>query len=260
MEGLKEKKYLQTTVKRFDPIALILSMIGLAVVVYAVTYGGNVKTLLNIRGLLVVVGGTFASILFQYDFSSSWQSLKIIFGSLRGTPDQKVKKILRKLDKAIINGKSITELRHSDRISGEILNDVAYMHQNGLLFDEIDSFITSRIKDQYLNRKIAVALLNRAATISPALGLFGTVVGLIGVLHSLSSPGQIGPSMSLALMTTAYGAGLSSLIFTPLAGRLEHHNEIYLEVHSQLLSKVGLLLTRDERRFDVEPIRVEESA
>ena len=63
--------------------------------------------------------------------------------------------------------------------------------------------------------------------------------------------------MSLALMTTAYGAGLSSLVFHPLAGRLEHHNEIYLETHSQLLSKIGVLLNRDERRFDVDLVEPE---
>jgi chemotaxis protein MotA len=56
--------------------------------------------------------------------------------------------------------------------------------------------------------------------------------------------------MSLALMTTAYGAGLASLIFTPLAGRLEHHNHIFLECHKQILSKIGILIQRDDRSMD----------
>ena len=55
--------------------------------------------------------------------------------------------------------------------------------------------------------------------------------------------------MSLALMTTAYGAALSSLIFTPLAGRLDHHNTIYLSAHEQLLNKVSILLKREERNL-----------
>ncbi len=87
--------------------------------------------------------------------------------------------------------------------------------------------------------------------IAPALGLLGTVIGLIGVLNSLNDPSKIGPSMALALMTTAYGAGLGSLILTPLAGRIEHHNVIYLENHKRLMSKVSVLLTREERQMDI---------
>lgn len=257
MEGLKEKKYLKSTRKPFDPIALVLSLFGLAAVVYGVGYGNDLESFMNTKGMLVVIGGTFASILFQFDFSSCWSSIVIIFKSFAGTPEKDVRKNMAAVDKAIKRGQSITELKSARAINGNIINDVIFMHQKGLLFDEIDAFITSKIKDEILNRNIAVSLLKKAAMISPALGLFGTVIGLVGVLNSLTEPSQIGPSMSLALMTTAYGAGLSSLVFHPLAGRLEHHNEIYLETHSQLLSKIGVLLNRDERRFDVDLVEPE---
>jgi chemotaxis protein MotA len=144
----------------------------------------------------------------------------------------------------------MTDLRRGTELNGEILNDICFMVDQKLLYEEIDEFVTSRIQDEYLDRQIAVELLRRGGVISPALGLFGTVIGLIGVLQSLADPSKIGPSMSLALLTTAYGAGIGSLIFTPLAGRLEHHNTIYLEVHKQLMSKVSILLRRDERQLD----------
>jgi chemotaxis protein MotA len=128
------------------------------------------------------------------------------------------------------------------------------MHHQGLLFEEIDEFVTSRVADQYLSRKIAVEVLRKGVLVAPAFGLFGTVMGLIGVLKTLSDPSNIGGSMSLALMTTAYGAGLSSLVFTPLAGRLEHHNMIYLDVHQQILSKIGILLKREERTLEASGI------
>ena len=158
---------------------------------------------------------------------------------------------MRQLDEAILGERGLSELREGSEIDGELLNDVVYMHNQGLIFEEIDEFVTSRISEEFLEKKTTVHLLNRAALIAPALGLFGTVMGLIGVLKSLSDPSNIGPSMSLALMTTAYGAGLGSLVFTPLAGRIEHHNEIFMEFHKQFLSKVSILLNRDERRMDV---------
>ena len=241
MEGLSFKKYMHTSRKRFDPTALIISLVGLAAVIGAVASYKHTDYY-DLRSLLIVVGGTFACVLFQFDFGSTFRCILLVLKSFLGTPEKKILTVLRQLDEAIINQSKLSELREGSAANGEILNDVVYMHSQGLVFEEIDEFVTSRIADEFLERRVAVDLLRRAAVISPALGLFGTVMGLIGVLKTLSDPSQIGPSMSLALMTTAYGAGLGSLFFTPLAGRLEHHNTIYLEAHQQFLSKVGTLL------------------
>ena len=69
-------------------------------------------------------------------------------------------------------------------------------------------------------------------------------------MRSLEDPARIGPAMSLALMTTAFGSVLGSLVFTPLAGRLEHHNSIYLESHKLLMNRVSVLVQRQERYMD----------
>lgn len=249
MDGLSFKKYLQTTRKRFDPVALILSLVGLAGVMYAMAKHNQSSSYLDLPSLMIVLIGTLASLIFQFDLISIGQSFVQVLRSLLGTPEKSIMGIIQELDGAIIQQSSLNDLREGQAIDGELLNDIVFMVRQGLLFEEIDEFVTSRIKDQYLARRIAADILKRGAVIAPAFGLFGTVMGLIGVLKTLSDPSQIGASMSLALMTTAYGAGLSSLIFTPLAGRLEHHNVIYLEIHQQILSKVGVLLHRDERRL-----------
>jgi chemotaxis protein MotA len=250
IDGLREKKYVQSRKKRMAPLSFAIA-IGLFVAVIVATAGVNqTQSLLDVRGLLVVLGGTIASLLFQFDLESIWKSVNILFKSMIGTPDKDTRNQMAELDDLILKGGSISELRQSEGLNGELLNDVVFMNSQGLLFDEIDEFITGRIKDQYFDREIAVSVLQKASLIAPSFGLFGTVVGLVHVMQSMSSPGQIGPAMSLALMTTAYGAGLASIIFTPLAGRLEYHNGIYLEVHKQILSKIGVLLKRDERSFE----------
>lgn len=251
MKGLDQKKYIVQTRRKFDPIALGLSLVGLIGVVASVAMGASPQSYLDLRSIFVVVGGTLASILFQFDFGASFESLKLVLRSFLGTPGQHLVSSMSKLDQAILNDIALKDLKSSDHISGELLNDIVYMHTKGLLYEEIDEFVCSRVRDEFLARKVAVELMRKAGMIAPALGLFGTVIGLVGVLRSLSDPSQIGPSMSLALMTTAYGAALGSLVFTPLAGRLEHHNTIYLEYHEQLLAKVHILLKRGERNMNV---------
>lgn len=250
IKGLKERKYVQSQRKRMAPASLILSLVVFGLVLGAAAGVNKGQSLFDLRSLLVVLGGTIASLTFQFDLVAIWKSASYLLKSFLGTPDQEVRKQMQMLDMAIIQGTSITELRKPDRLSGELLNDVVYMFNQGLLFDEIDEFLTGRIKDEYFEREIAVAILQKASIVAPAFGLFGTVIGLVHVMQSMANPGQIGPAMSLALMTTAYGAGLASVIFTPLAGRLEHHNAVYLETHKQILSKIGVLVTREERSFE----------
>jgi chemotaxis protein MotA len=254
MDGLSFKKYMQTTQKRFDPAALILSLAGITAVLYSIAKHNQSSSYFDFHSFMIVLGGTLASLIFQFDLRSMLSSVVLVAKSFLGTPEKPIMGIVKELDDAILNQAQLADLREGLAMDGELLNDIVFMHHQGLLFEEIDEFVTSRVADQYLARKIAVEVLRRGVLIAPAFGLFGTVMGLIGVLKTLSDPSNIGSSMSLALMTTAYGAGLSSLVFTPLAGRLEHHNMIYLDVHQQILSKIGILLKREERTLEASGI------
>jgi len=247
-----QKKYLHVTRKRFDPISLIISAFSLVAVI-ALSIGVTDRhSFLDARSLFVVFVGTFASVIFQYDFLSVLDSFRLIASSFLGTPDKKVRKIIQQLDEAILNDKRIEELREGQEITGELLNDIVYMSRQGLLVEEIEEFLTARIQDEFFARETAMNIMQRASINAPAFGLFGTVIGLVSVLKSLSNPALIGPAMALALMTTAYGSALGTIICGPLAGRLEHHNETFLEVHKQLMNKVSILMRRDDRRLDVQ--------
>ena len=250
IEGLNERKYVQTTRKRSAPLSLIISLAIFALVLIASLGVSKGYSLIDRRGLVIVIGGTLASLVFQFDAYVLARSLAMVAKSFVGTPDRHIQKTMRQIDRAVVEGQTLTQVKNSDGLTGEILSDVIYMYHQGLTFDEIDAFITGRVQDEFFEREVATSMLQKASIVAPSFGLFGTVIGLVQVMQSMSSPGQIGPAMSLALMTTAYGAGLASLIFTPLSGRLEHHNHIFIESHKQLLTKIGILIKRDDQSMD----------
>ena len=77
--------------------------------------------------------------------------------------------------------------------------------------------------------------MRKAAEVAPAMGLIGTLVGLVQMLGRLDDPTSIGPAMAVALLTTLYGAILANMLFAPLATKLERNateealvNQIYL--------------------------------
>ena len=78
-------------------------------------------------------------------------------------------------------------------------------------------------------------VLRKMGEFSPAMGLIGTLVGLVQMLGHLDDPSTIGPSMAVALLTTFYGAVLANIVFLPLASKLERNsaeetlvNNVYL--------------------------------
>ncbi|MDY0242692.1 MAG: MotA/TolQ/ExbB proton channel family protein [Rhodospirillaceae bacterium] len=58
------------------------------------------------------------------------------------------------------------------------------------------------------------------ADTAPALGMAGTVVGLVGMFGAMNDPATIGPAMALAMLTTFYGVVIANLIAAPIAARL----------------------------------------
>lgn len=56
--------------------------------------------------------------------------------------------------------------------------------------------------------------------VAPAMGMIGTLVGLVQMLANMSDPASIGPAMAVALLTTLYGAVLANMVCIPIADKL----------------------------------------
>jgi chemotaxis protein MotA len=58
----------------------------------------------------------------------------------------------------------------------------------------------------------------------PAWGMIGTLIGLINMLQQMSDVSTVGPNMSVALVTTFYGAVLANWICIPISTKLKSNN------------------------------------
>lgn len=59
-----------------------------------------------------------------------------------------------------------------------------------------------------------------AAEAAPAMGMVGTLVGLVAMFSAMTDPTAIGQAMAVALLATLYGALLGNLVLLPIAARL----------------------------------------
>ena len=94
----------------------------------------------------------------------------------------------------------------------------------GATGNEIEPIMQGEMRAAARRHTRTVGVLRKAAEISPAMGLIGTLIGLVQMLGNLDDPSSIGPSMAVALLTTFYGAVLANMVFMPLAGKLERNS------------------------------------
>jgi chemotaxis protein MotA len=90
-----------------------------------------------------------------------------------------------------------------------------------------------------------VNMVEMLATFAPAFGMCGTVIGLVIMLLNLdfddpTAVNSLGANMSMALITTLYGAMFANILFIPIAGRLRLLNQ--REIFNKTLICTGLLM------------------
>ena len=77
------------------------------------------------------------------------------------------------------------------------------------------------------------------ATVAPAAGMWGTIMGLVGMMRNLNDPTMVGPNMAIALITTLYGSILANAIAVPLGRKLRTYSA--WEVNSREMIIEGVL-------------------
>ena len=66
-----------------------------------------------------------------------------------------------------------------------------------------------------------IGMLMALGEVAPAMGMIGTLIGLVAMLSNMDDPKSIGPAMAVALLTTLYGAFLANVIAIPLSNKLK---------------------------------------
>ena len=99
-----------------------------------------------------------------------------------------------------------------------------------LLVDGFDREIVEMTLSQEMNLTVArhdtgKKIFTSMADAAPAMGMIGTLVGLVQMLSSMDDPASIGPSMAVALLTTLYGAMMANMFAGPVADKLSIRSE-----------------------------------
>ncbi len=212
----------------FDFATITGLVAAIALIVLALVLGGQYRVFFDGASFLIVFGGTIAITLMATtwtDFRGTVSVLESAFSSNQIDQQRYAKQLL---DLAMIaRQKGLIQLQSYEsklRSDGFLLRAIRLI-VDGIKPEEIENLLNQEINSSLQRQERAVKLLYRAAEIGPAMGLIGTLVGLVQMLSKLEDPSTIGPSMALALLTTFYGALLGTVVLTPLATKLEKRTD-----------------------------------
>ncbi|MEJ7933315.1 MotA/TolQ/ExbB proton channel family protein [Sphingobium sp. AN558] len=83
------------------------------------------------------------------------------------------------------------------------------------------------------------------ADAAPALGMAGTIIGLVGMFAAMDDPAALGPAMGLALLTTFYGVVIANIIAAPVAARLADLSERELAWQQEVIDGMLSIARRE---------------
>lgn len=97
--------------------------------------------------------------------------------------------------------------------------------------------------------RAAIELWSGAAELFPAMGMVGTLIGLVGMFAAMTDPKTIGASMAVAVLATLYGALAANLIALPIASRLRRRARIEHIERERLVAPLAALAAREAPRL-----------
>jgi chemotaxis protein MotA len=228
---------------------------AIALICGAIFLGGTWTAFLDIRSVMLVVAGTFAVTSVSYSVQEVWQAQPIMLRTLfrsAHTPNETAMRIMQLAERARRRG--ILQLQSElYALRGEpFLHRAMTMLVDGITVEEIERNLTFETHAMMQRHVRSTGILRRAAEVSPAMGLIGTLVGLVQMLGSLNSPERIGPAMAVALLTTFYGAILANVVFLPLASKLERNSATELLINQiYILGTLSIGRQENPRRLEL---------
>lgn len=200
---------------------------GVGFIMGTILLGGSILMFVNIPSILIVVGGTIASVMIGYPLSDVLGMFKVA-----------IKVFMFKIEKPEDIIANLVEISNKARkggllsIEGDIqttpdpyLAQALQMTVDGVKTGDIAQIMQKKMALTKKNLDTGADIFASMGAYAPAFGMIGTLIGLVQMLANLDDPSSIGPKMAVAMITTFYGAIMANLFFIPMSDKLSGRNQ-----------------------------------
>jgi len=193
-------------------------------IIGAMLAGGSLGPFVDTASILIVIGGTFFAVMYQ----ATLPTFLGHFGAMGKTFFPPVKKMEGMIERMV----ELAAMARKDgmmALEGQETPDKFFAKGMQLLVDGADEAklvgqMEAEIEAMKVRHGDMQGCVKAWIDLAPAMGMIGTLVGLVIMLGNMSDPASIGPAMAVALLTTMYGAIIANVLFMPMLTKLENYS------------------------------------
>lgn len=209
-------------------LATLIGMVGaIGFIVMAMVIGsaGDPGMFGDLVSVLIVVGGSVFVVLSKFTlagFLGAGKAAAKAFMFKIEAPEELIEKAVQLGDSARKGG--FLALEEAD-IPNAFMQKGINMLVDGHDADVVRATLQKDISLTEKRHENAIAVFKSLGDVAPAMGMIGTLIGLVAMLSNMDDPKAIGPAMAVALLTTLYGAFIANVIAIPIADKLAIRNQ-----------------------------------
>ena len=200
----------------------------------AMISGGGLAPFFDVPSVLIVFGGTFFLVMYS-------TPMPVFLGSF-GAMAKAFMPPIKKQDELIERMVELSGIARKDgmmALEGQEVPDKFFQKGLQMLVDGADESklvtqLNKEIKSMLKRHESNQTAIKAWIDLAPAMGMVGTLIGLVLMLGNMADPKAIGPAMAVALLTTMYGAIIANVLFMPLLTKLEGYTQ-YEAVYREMV-------------------------
>ncbi len=203
-------------------LATLIGLLGaFGIVLYAMLSGGDIGMFINAPSLLIVLVGSLFVVLMKFNLAQFLGAIKVAikaFSFKLTPPEDLIEEVVALADEARKGGLLSLE---GKEVSNRFLNKGIQLLVDGHDAEVVRTLLWKDLKQTIERHERGAKIFSAMGDVAPAMGMIGTLIGLVAMLANMDDPKSIGPAMAIALLTTLYGAMFANMIALPVADKLE---------------------------------------
>lgn len=243
---------------------LVLIIVGMALDGFSLNFE-QLGRFVDIPSIFIVIGGTIAAITAANPGSRLKNFAKhigVVVNQKKYNPIKVIEEITEFAQIARKNGLLALEER-ANQLDDPFFKKSIMLIVDGNDADKVRDMLVSDIEQLSSRHDDVIAMYELGSSAAPAFGMIGTLIGLINMLAGMGDDGgDIGPSMSVALITTLYGVMLANLVFNPISNNLRTRDQQEILCRELVVEGVMAIQSGENPKFVKEKLEgfLEQSA
>ena len=212
---------------------------------------GGIGIFIDVPSVLIVLVGTIFVVLMKFSLKQFLGCFKIAgkaFMFKLVEPTDLIEEVVELADDARKNGLLALE---GKEVSDDFLQSGIQLLVDGHDPEVVRGLLNKDLNESLKRHEVGSQIWKQMGDTAPAMGMVGTLIGLVAMLSNMSDPASIGPSMAVALLTTLYGAMIANMIALPISDKVSLRREEERRIKSMVIDALmGIQAGQNPRVID----------